>query len=85
MFPSGRNSEESFKNSGEILDEGGNMDSEFVAKSTKDDAVSPSEIGDDGLSSLPLERCMRILPHDQNSGAFFIAVFHKHSPLPGDF
>ncbi|KAK9285133.1 hypothetical protein L1049_024318 [Liquidambar formosana] len=26
--------------------------------------------------------CIRIMPHDQNSGAFFIAVFHKLSPLP---
>ncbi|KAL4579690.1 hypothetical protein LXL04_015847 [Taraxacum kok-saghyz] len=35
------------------------------------------------VSSLPLERCMRIVPHDQNTGAFFIAVLHKVSPLPG--
>ncbi|XP_058087072.1 uncharacterized protein LOC131234303 isoform X2 [Magnolia sinica] len=33
------------------------------------------------VSVLPLEHCMRILPHDQNSGAFFIAVLHKLSPL----
>uniref|UniRef100_A0ACD5Y0S6 Uncharacterized protein n=1 Tax=Avena sativa TaxID=4498 RepID=A0ACD5Y0S6_AVESA len=32
-------------------------------------------------SSLPLHRCMRIVPHDQNSGGFFIAVFQKLSPL----
>lgn len=37
------------------------------------------------VSSLPLEHCMRIVPHDQNSGAFFIAVLHKLSPLPGTF
>lgn len=36
------------------------------------------------FSCLPLEHCMRILPHDQNSGAFFIAVLHKLSPLPGN-
>ncbi|KAL4196327.1 hypothetical protein AMTRI_Chr04g245650 [Amborella trichopoda] len=34
------------------------------------------------VSNLPLERCMRIMPHDQNSGAFFIAVLRKVSPLP---
>ncbi|KAJ6289101.1 hypothetical protein OIU76_024989 [Salix suchowensis] len=34
------------------------------------------------VSDLPLERCMRIVPHDQNSGAFFIAVLQKLSPLP---
>ncbi|KAL2635588.1 hypothetical protein R1flu_007067 [Riccia fluitans] len=33
------------------------------------------------VSSLPLERCMRILPHDQNSGGFFIAVFQKVAPF----
>ena len=36
-------------------------------------------------SSLPLHRCMRIIPHDQNSGAFFIAVLQKLSPLNGIF
>lgn len=34
-------------------------------------------------SNLPLHRCMRIIPHDQNSGAFFIAVLQKVSPLNG--
>ncbi|XP_043722063.1 multisite-specific tRNA:(cytosine-C(5))-methyltransferase-like isoform X2 [Telopea speciosissima] len=43
--------------------------------------VIPTVVSDDEVSSLPLERCMRILPHDQNTGAFFIAVFHKLSPL----
>ncbi|KAG6518801.1 hypothetical protein ZIOFF_022282 [Zingiber officinale] len=33
------------------------------------------------VSEFPLENCMRILPHDQNTGAFFIAVFEKLSPL----
>ena len=31
------------------------------------------------VSSLPLERCMRIFPHDQDTGAFFIAVFQMVS------
>ncbi|KAI9072106.1 hypothetical protein K1719_045928, partial [Acacia pycnantha] len=34
------------------------------------------------VSNFPLERCMRIVPHDQNTGAFFIAVLQKVSPLP---
>ncbi|KAI5389171.1 hypothetical protein KIW84_074719 [Lathyrus oleraceus] len=34
------------------------------------------------VSDFPLELCMRLLPHDQNSGAFFIAVLQKNSPLP---
>lgn len=35
-------------------------------------------------SDYPLHHCMRIVPHDQNSGAFFIAVLHKLSPLNGN-
>ncbi|KAK4353914.1 hypothetical protein RND71_026108 [Anisodus tanguticus] len=46
------------------------------------DPTIPTTILDEEASTLPLERCMRIVPHDQNSGAFFIAVFHKLSPLP---
>ncbi|CAO2207079.1 unnamed protein product [Urochloa humidicola] len=34
-------------------------------------------------SKFPLHRCMRIVPHDQNSGAFFTAVLHKLAPLNG--
>lgn len=86
MFPSGRS----------IVDSSDNGDDEGVAEAQRDDgnvAVQPtinstsshSEVNDDEVSSLPLERCMRIVPHDQNTGAFFIAVFHKHSPFPGDF
>ncbi|KAL3006068.1 hypothetical protein AAZX31_08G256600 [Glycine max] len=29
--------------------------------------------------------CMRILPHDQNTGAFFIVVVQKVSPLSDSF
>jgi len=36
-------------------------------------------------SDFPLERCMRFVPHDQNTGAFFIAVLQKVSDLPGKF
>lgn len=82
MFPSGKNIDDSFENGGEVHDNGGNRDPECEPEPFTNDAVSPSEASDDGLSNLPLERCMRILPHDQNSGAFFIAVFHKRSPLP---
>ncbi|XP_057783832.1 multisite-specific tRNA:(cytosine-C(5))-methyltransferase-like [Salvia miltiorrhiza] len=47
-----------------------------------DDSVAPTSNLEAEVSDLPLERCMRIVPHDQNSGAFFIAVFHKLLPLP---
>ncbi len=31
---------------------------------------------------LPLERCMRILPHHSDTGGFFIAVFQKVAKYP---
>ncbi|XP_048128320.1 RNA cytosine-C(5)-methyltransferase NSUN2-like isoform X2 [Rhodamnia argentea] len=37
---------------------------------------------DTEISDFPLERCMRIMPHDQNGGAFFIAVFRKLAASP---
>ncbi|KAH9558782.1 hypothetical protein CY35_06G025200 [Sphagnum magellanicum] len=40
-----------------------------------------SEEGPPEIATLPLERSMRILPHDQDTGGFFIAVFQKISPL----
>ena len=29
-----------------------------------------------------LARCIRLLPHDQNTGGFFIALLKKVAPLP---
>ncbi|GFP93129.1 tRNA (cytosine(34)-c(5))-methyltransferase [Phtheirospermum japonicum] len=57
-----------------------NVDSENGLQST-DASVTPSNSLEAEISELPLERCMRIVPHDQNSGAFFIAIFHKVSSL----
>ncbi|XP_062302131.1 RNA cytosine C(5)-methyltransferase NSUN2 isoform X1 [Osmerus eperlanus] len=34
------------------------------------------------LSAMKLERCMRILPHHQNTGGFFVAVLVKTAPMP---
>jgi multisite-specific tRNA:(cytosine-C5)-methyltransferase len=31
---------------------------------------------------LPLERCMRLLPHHQDTGGFFVAVLEKVGDLP---
>lgn len=39
----------------------------------------PSEEEAEGLN---LHRCMRIVPHDQNSGGFFVAVIEKSKRLP---
>lgn len=84
MFPSGRsrkNQAEDNHNSelGETHLDGSTGSSVDVA----DAAVDPLHEFDEEVCEFPLERCMRIVPHDQNSGAFFIAVLHKVSPLPG--
>uniref|UniRef100_A0A8C0IJ27 tRNA (cytosine(34)-C(5))-methyltransferase n=1 Tax=Bubo bubo TaxID=30461 RepID=A0A8C0IJ27_BUBBB len=34
------------------------------------------------LQAMNLERCLRILPHHQNTGGFFVAVLIKKSPMP---
>uniref|UniRef100_A0A8C0J6C2 tRNA (cytosine(34)-C(5))-methyltransferase n=1 Tax=Chelonoidis abingdonii TaxID=106734 RepID=A0A8C0J6C2_CHEAB len=34
------------------------------------------------LKVMNLERCIRILPHHQNTGGFFVAVLIKKSPMP---
>ncbi|XP_017276473.1 RNA cytosine C(5)-methyltransferase NSUN2 [Kryptolebias marmoratus] len=33
-------------------------------------------------ASMHLDRCMRILPHHQNTGGFFVAVLVKKAPMP---
>ncbi|KAF8404637.1 hypothetical protein HHK36_009525 [Tetracentron sinense] len=60
---------------------GSNVDSENKFCQSEN-LGTPTDVLDEEVSSLPLERCIRILPHDQNSGAFFIAVLHKLSSLP---
>ncbi|KAK9130101.1 hypothetical protein Sjap_010588 [Stephania japonica] len=59
-------------------DNGNNVDSEQGLEQLEN-LATPSEASELEVSDLPLERCMRILPHDQNTGAFFIAVFQKLS------
>ncbi|CAL8295805.1 unnamed protein product [Merluccius merluccius] len=34
------------------------------------------------LASFHLDRCMRVLPHHQNTGGFFLAVLVKKAPMP---
>ncbi|RZC93037.1 hypothetical protein C5167_028396 [Papaver somniferum] len=43
--------------------------------------ASPNDALEMEVSDLPLERCMRIVPQDQNTGALFIAILQKVSPL----
>ena len=88
MFPSGRCYVESTENNqdvelGEKHENGGDGNPEEGIQQSEDPVALADEL-DEEVSNFPLERCMRIMPHDQNSGAFFIAVFHKLSPLPGN-
>lgn len=85
MFPSGKNLKDSTETTQK--DENGGVNGcEVGCKETDNSVVdaTPHEPVIE-VSDLPLERCMRIIPHDQNTGAFFIAVLHKVSPLPGEY
>ena len=44
--------------------------------------VHPTMFPDPSYAKLPLERCMRILPHQDDTGGFFIAVFEKVAEMP---
>lgn len=43
--------------------------------------LSPTMFPSPERSALPLERCMRFLPHHNDTGGFFVAVFEKVKPL----
>ena len=47
-------------------------------------AIHPSMFppGEEEQKSMHLDRCMRILPHHQNTGGFFVAVFRKVGECP---
>ncbi|KAJ8769636.1 hypothetical protein K2173_005239 [Erythroxylum novogranatense] len=77
MFPSGQSYEAPNDNNHKV-DNGSCMNSE--GSQMREDSVTDNV--SEEVSDLPLERCMRIVPHDQNSGAFFIAVLCKLSTLP---
>ncbi|KAK4767029.1 hypothetical protein SAY86_014780 [Trapa natans] len=67
---------------------GGIVRSMFPYRSTKvalQQVGSHPTVNSDAVNKaceLPLECCMRIMPHDQNGGAFFIAVFQKLARIP---
>ncbi|XP_044484350.1 RNA cytosine-C(5)-methyltransferase NSUN2-like isoform X2 [Mangifera indica] len=79
MFPSGRSDVDPTDN-GHKHENGTNVNSEDALQ-PMDNAVASVDDLDAEVSDLPLEHCMRLVPHDQNSGAFFIAVLQKVSPL----
>ncbi|KAI8536301.1 hypothetical protein RHMOL_Rhmol10G0246900 [Rhododendron molle] len=86
MFPSGKSYVDTPNNDHDpVLEERHDNDCDGDSANgsePKKDPESLTDVLDEELSTLPLERCMRIVPHDQNTGAFFIAVFQKLSPLP---
>lgn len=78
MFPSGKSY---------VAPANKDLEHENGENAISEDGIQPTEDAYtedliEEVSDLPLERCMRIVPHDQNSGAFFIAVLQKLSPLP---
>lgn len=80
MFPSGK----MFAEKDDDTEDTGNgvtETSENVSNPAEDSSTSIDNLEEE-VSDLPLERCMRIVPHDQNTGSFFIAVLHKLAPLP---
>ncbi|MCD7471915.1 hypothetical protein HAX54_012711 [Datura stramonium] len=83
MFPSGKNYvDASEKNDDATRDQLSDNGNNGNGIEVLEDPATAAMISDEEVSTLPLERCMRIVPHDQNSGAFFISVFQKLSPLP---
>lgn len=44
--------------------------------------VHPTMWPKPSYQKLPLERCMRLLPHHDDTGGFFVAVFEKKTPMP---
>lgn len=84
MFPSG-SSVEPVDHSIELEEEhqNGHATSLEDPQIQLDEPVTLVNNLEEEVSTFPLECCMRIVPHDQNGGAFFIAIFHKVGPLPG--
>ncbi|KAI5420390.1 hypothetical protein KIW84_044251 [Lathyrus oleraceus] len=82
MFPSGKGNQD-LDNGNVVMKD----DNTSVENGKTEDGVEAlenpvtSESADE-VSAFPLEHCMRILPNDQNTGAFFIVVLQKVSPLP---
>ena len=87
MFPSGRSYQDSVDSNSNVdtgydISDGVGGNSEDGLQAVENNVMPESA---EEVSDFPLEHCMRIVPHDQNTGAFFIAVLQKVSPLPGSF
>ena len=51
---------------------------EHMTKRVRASCFPPTE---EEIKKFHLEKCMRCLPHDMDTGGFFIALFHKVSPV----
>ncbi|XP_028755187.1 tRNA (cytosine(34)-C(5))-methyltransferase isoform X1 [Neltuma alba] len=84
MFPCGKNCQDLVDSNHKV--EMGDDNDKGVCGNSEDGNQAAENPGTykftEEVSDLPLERCMRIAPHDQNTGAFFIAVLQKVSALP---
>lgn len=85
MFPSGQAHSDTFDDTNDKPTTDAVEDGKSDNNGDVDDDASAVDVFVSEVSSLPLERCMRFVPHDQNTGAFFVAVFHKISQLPGQY
>ncbi|XP_045192282.2 RNA cytosine C(5)-methyltransferase NSUN2-like [Mercenaria mercenaria] len=51
----------------------------WFQKENEDTLFAPTE---DDAALLNLDRCLRVMPHDNDTGGFFVAVITKFGPLP---
>eukprot|EP00250_Pteridium_aquilinum_P019790 c24573_g1_i1 orf=108-2924(+) len=72
MFPTGKCQEDQYDTGNEGL-----LSMETPEEETPLENLEMGENDDGEIALLPLERCLRILPHDQDTGGFFVAVFKK--------
>ncbi|XP_061344392.1 uncharacterized protein LOC133290324 [Gastrolobium bilobum] len=84
MFPSGKSYQDLVDSNcnvdmGDDITNGDNGNAEDGIQAVENPVMPESA---EEVSEFPLEHCMRIVPQDQNTGAFFIAVLQKVSPLP---
>ncbi|KAI9341660.1 S-adenosyl-L-methionine-dependent methyltransferase [Obelidium mucronatum] len=56
---------------------------ETVPEKFQNKKVFSDNFAPENAESLPLKNCMRIYPADQDTGAFFVAVFEKVEPFGG--
>ena len=58
------------------------LPSEHVAHKVPSPPLLASMFAPANARELYLDRCMRVYPHLQDTGGFFVAVFHKHTCAP---